>query len=164
MRWIHSTAVTAVSVKPQTFVSQPLMQTGAQLLDESVPHQIMEQALVKDNMHTSLPRKAPLNGCLSDLQKTLLSMEETNSTALSFNETTNPLGWGRSMQVLFKDYHLGSRWLLSMRHCQEITRNEMNKNSRIFSGTLRKTVSTAVVCFRVIFVTALAVAPPAEAY
>ena len=40
----------------------------------------------------------------------------------------------------------------------------MTKNPRIFSGTLRKTVSTAVVYFRVTRVKDLAVAPPAEAY
>ena len=67
------------------------MQTGAQLLDERVPLQIREQALVTDNVHTSLPRKTPLNGCLSELQ-TFLSMEESNSTAFSFHENTNPLG------------------------------------------------------------------------
>ena len=78
------------------------MQTGAQLLDERVPLQIREQALVTDNVHTSLPRKTPLSGCLSELH-TFLSMEESNSTAFSFNETTNPLGSGRSLQVLVKD-------------------------------------------------------------
>ena len=51
------------------------MQTGAQLLDERVPLQIREQALVTDNVHTSLLRKTPLNGCWSELQ-TFLSMEE----------------------------------------------------------------------------------------
>ena len=138
------------------------MQTGAQLLDERVPLQIREQALVTDNVHTSLPRKTPLSGCLSELQ-TFLSMEESNSTAFSFNETTNPLGSGRSLKVLVKDYHLRSLRLRRMRHCQEITRNAMTNNSRIFSGTIRKTALTAVVCFGVIGVSAVAIAPPAEA-
>ena len=67
------------------------------------------------------------------------------------------------MQLLVKDYHLGSNWLPCMRHGKEITWNAMTNNSKIFSGTIRKTVVTAVVCFGMIGVTALAVAPPAEA-
>ena len=39
----------------------------------------------------------------------------------------------------------------------------MTINSRIFSGTISKTVLTAVVCFGMIGVTALAITPPAEA-
>jgi len=39
----------------------------------------------------------------------------------------------------------------------------MTKKSRVFSGNIRKTVVTAVVCFGMIGATTLAVAPPAEA-
>ena len=67
------------------------------------------------------------------------------------------------MQDLVKDYHKGGNWLLNMRHCQEIIRDAMTNKSRIFSGTIRKTVLTAVVCFGMIGATTLAVAPPAEA-
>ena len=39
----------------------------------------------------------------------------------------------------------------------------MTYNSRVFSGTIRKTVVTAVICFGIIGATTLAVAPSAEA-
>ena len=53
--------------------------------------------------------------------------------------------------------------MLCLRHCQEITRKAMTNNSRVFSGTIRKTVVTAVICFGIIGATTLTVAPSAEA-
>jgi hypothetical protein len=72
------------------------METGAQLLDERDGFKIgskpsSQPTLVTANMHTALPKKAPLNGCLSELQTVPQHGRDQLHTRFGFSQTPRGL-------------------------------------------------------------------------
>ncbi len=117
---------------------------------------------ISDKNHVWMPARKMKQMCSPSC-----SRKESNKTSQSFQTRVTLLCIESviicRLHLIVKENPWSGNWLLSLRHCQVDTLKAMTKKSRVFSGSILKTVVSTVACLGIMGISALATAPIAEA-